>query len=70
MERTWPDELSHHRWTVDTPEDLELVTRIIEALYRPGEVFGIQKIVDLLAAHPAWMSINADVRQKSFREAG
>jgi len=70
MERTWPDELGHHRWTVDTPEDLELVTRIIEALYRPGEVFGIQEIVDLLAAHPAWMSINADVRQKSFREAG
>jgi spore coat polysaccharide biosynthesis protein SpsF len=70
MERSWPSDLSHHRWTVDTPEDLDLVTRIIEALYRPGEVFGIQEVVDLLAAHPDWMSINAQVRQKSFREAG
>lgn len=70
MERTWPKDLSHHRWTVDTAEDLDLVTRILEALYRPGELFGIQDVVDLLAAHPAWMAINADVRQKTFLEAG
>tara|TARA_R110002096_G_scaffold434832_1_gene658114 strand:+ start:119636 stop:120394 length:759 start_codon:yes stop_codon:yes gene_type:complete len=70
MERTWPNDLSHHRWTVDTPEDLDLVTRILEALYRPGKLFGIQDVVDVLAAHPAWMAINADVRQKTYLEAG
>ncbi|MCP4449551.1 MAG: NTP transferase domain-containing protein [Myxococcales bacterium] len=70
LKRTWPEDLSHHRWTVDTKEDLELVSRIIQALYKPGEVFGIQEVVDLLDAHPAWMYINSEIRQKGFREAG
>nr|MCU0926265.1 glycosyltransferase family protein [Hydrogenophaga sp.] len=29
---TSPVDLSHHRWTVDTPEDYELVRRLFEAL--------------------------------------
>lgn len=70
MERTWARDLSHHRWTVDTPEDLVLITHILEALYRPGFIFGIQEIVELLEAHPAWMYINSEVRQKGFREVG
>lgn len=70
MARTWASDLSHHRWTVDTPEDLVLVTNILEALYRPGLVFGVQEIVDLLEVHPAWMKINSEVRQKGFRETG
>ncbi len=70
MKRSWPDDLAHHRWTVDTPEDLVLVTRIIEALYRPDRVFGIQEVLDLLATHPDWSSINADIRQKTFLEVG
>jgi len=28
-----PVDLSHHRWTVDTPEDYELVRRLFETLY-------------------------------------
>ncbi len=70
LRRTWPQDLSHHRWTVDTTEDLDLVTRIFDRLYKPGRIFGIQEILDLLKVNPSWVSINSEVRQKSYREAG
>lgn len=68
--RTWPVDLSRHRWTVDTDEDFQLVKLILEALYRPDHVFGIQEIVDLLVVHPEWSQINAAVEQKSYLQVG
>jgi len=60
------ENLSHHRWTVDTQEDLELVRKIIEALYPFKPDFQIKDIRDLLNKHPEWSLINADVRQKNL----
>src|SRR5690606_17904191 len=60
-ELVWPD----LRLTVDTPADFELVTRIFEALYVPGEVFSLQDIVALCRAHPEWVAINSGVIQKT-----
>ncbi|MBM3553962.1 MAG: spore coat protein [Alphaproteobacteria bacterium] len=42
--------LSHHHWLVDHPEDLVLVRRIADALYRPGECFGMRDIIGFLEA--------------------
>lgn len=58
-----PD-LSHHRWTVDTPEDFELVSRIVGALYPRAPRFDMQDVLTLLAEHPSWVQINAHVQQK------
>jgi spore coat polysaccharide biosynthesis protein SpsF len=59
-----PD-LSQHRWTVDTPEDFALVTRIFESLYPRDRAFGIPQVLDLLREHPEWADLNRHVQQKS-----
>jgi spore coat polysaccharide biosynthesis protein SpsF len=47
-ERDW----SHYNWTVDTADDLEFVRQVYQRLYRPGEMFGMQEILNLLEADP------------------
>jgi spore coat polysaccharide biosynthesis protein SpsF len=59
---------SHHRWTVDTPEDFELVKRIIEELYPIKKVFDFADILDVLKKNPEWYYINDEVRQKKYGE--
>lgn len=61
-----PQNLSHHRWTVDTPEDLELITRLIETLYPLKPDFNLADILKTLAAHPDWPLINTHIRQKKL----
>lgn len=63
-----PQDLSHHRWTVDTPEDFELVRRVTEALYPGKPEFDMQDILALLEKHPDWVHINAHVHQKKLGE--
>lgn len=53
---------SAHRWTVDTPEDYELVRRIYEALGRDD--FTWREALAVVEAHPDWMDLNRDVVQK------
>ncbi|APG27350.1 hypothetical protein A7E78_05525 [Syntrophotalea acetylenivorans] len=57
---SWPQ----LRLTVDTPEDFELVARIFEELYHPGEVFPLRAIVELCRKRPDLVAINANVQQK------
>lgn len=52
------------RWTVDQPEDFELVRRIIEALYPRNPEFGYRDVLALLDAHPDWIEINRVVLAK------
>jgi spore coat polysaccharide biosynthesis protein SpsF len=59
-----PD-LSAHRWTVDTPEDFELVRRILTTLYPRRPEFTMDDVLALLAEHPDWSALNRDVVQKS-----
>jgi spore coat polysaccharide biosynthesis protein SpsF len=61
-----PTVLAQHRWTVDTPEDFELVSRIIGALYPASPDFGLADILALLERHPQWSEINAHVVQKTI----
>jgi len=57
-------DLSHHRWTVDTPEDFELVSRMFEELYPEDPEFGLEAGIALLDQHPEWASLNTHVQQK------
>lgn len=58
-----PD-LSQHRWTVDTPEDFELIRRILEGLVPNRPQFALDDVLDLLARHPDWPDINRHVVQR------
>ena len=57
-------DLSHHRWTVDTPEDFDLVSKIFSELYPYDPSFGISEVLQLLHRHPEWSAINSHVSQK------
>lgn len=58
---------SSHRWTLDTPEDLALISRIFNALWQPGVPFGLDETLQLLVRHPDWVALNAQVEQKKLR---
>lgn len=53
-----------YRWTVDTPEDFELIKKIIEALYPQKPHFSMKDILDILAVHSDWNKINSFIEQK------
>jgi len=53
-----------YRWTVDTPEDFELIRRIIENFAPAGSDFSWRQIASLMREHPDWAAINAGVSQK------
>ncbi|UCC45370.1 MAG: glycosyltransferase family protein [Candidatus Zixiibacteriota bacterium] len=56
---------SRHRWTVDTPEDLELVQRMADEIYPRKPEFGLTDCLELLDRHPDWLLLNDHVRQKT-----
>lgn len=55
-------DLSHHRWTVDTPEDLALIRTICD--YMDGDLFSWHDVLNAFDAHPEWGDINRHVAQK------
>lgn len=63
---TSDENYSHHRWTVDTVEDFELIKRILEEIYPKKEQFTLHDIIEVLDEHPSWVSLNAHVEQKKL----
>ena len=61
---TSPENLSHHRWTVDTPEDYQLVQLIFDSLYRIHPEFALADVLSVMQTHPDWMRINQHIAQK------
>jgi len=59
---------SHHRWTVDTPEDFELIKRIIEKLYPIKKRFEFVDILNVLSKNTDWYYLNREVKQKKYGE--
>jgi spore coat polysaccharide biosynthesis protein SpsF len=59
-----PVDLSQHRWTVDTPEDYELVRRLFETLLPVHPEFTQEDVLAVLKDHPDWMRINQHIPQK------
>ena len=58
------EDLYHYRFTVDTPEDYVMATKIYEELYTKNPDFTVFDAVEACKAHPEWAEINADVVQK------
>ncbi len=70
---TGPADLSHHRWTVDEPDDFAFVTAIYEALYPDNPRFTTDDILALLVKRPELMRLNYHIEhgegyRKSLRE--
>lgn len=55
---------SQYRLTVDTPEDFELIKRIIENLYPNNPKYSLDDIITLLEQKPEWVQINSKIKQK------
>jgi spore coat polysaccharide biosynthesis protein SpsF len=54
---------SEHRWTVDTPEDFELIEKVYRSL--GGGHFSWREALRLVEKHPEWSEINRHVAQKT-----
>ncbi|MFH1700240.1 MAG: glycosyltransferase family protein [Candidatus Zixiibacteriota bacterium] len=66
-------DLSHHRWTVDEPQDFEFVLKVFESLYPDNPAFTTNDVLRLLERRPELMSLNYDIihgvgYEKSIRE--
>ena len=59
-------DLSSHRWTLDTPEDWALISQIYEELDSNGGIFSTASVLELLAAKPELLQLNAHVEQKKL----
>lgn len=57
---------SNHRWTVDTDEDFELISRILSVLYPIKPNFDMNDVLNLLRKYPEWKKINAHIQQKTI----
>lgn len=55
------------RLTLDTPEDLALITRIFEALYPHNRAFTMHDVLELLDRQPELLEINQHIQQKVVR---
>ena len=55
-------DLSHHRWTVDNPEDFQLVEFIYENLYPQNVNFSTADIYALLDKHPHIYQLNRHLK--------
>ena len=53
------NEFRRHRWTLDYPEDFELIRKILDALHCEGRLFTRHDILAFLAAHPELPRLNA-----------
>jgi len=64
---TGEEDHSSHRWTVDTPEDLEFVQAVYARL-KDNAIFGWCDVLDVLKREPALMELNRCIEQKAFHE--
>jgi len=57
-------DLSSHRWTLDTPEDLAFIRAVYERF--GNDHFTTKDVLEYLDKHPEIVSINCDIRQKEI----
>ncbi|MDG4544500.1 MAG: glycosyltransferase family protein [Rickettsiales bacterium] len=57
---------SIYRWTLDTPEDLDLIERIYSYLYAENNNFEYEDILRLFKKHPELININRNIEQKKL----
>jgi len=64
LSATNPVDYSDHRWTVDTPEDMEFVRTVYN--HFGHHAFSWQDVLDAIEAHPEWRTINQHIEQKKI----
>ncbi len=52
------ESMAYRRWTVDEPEDFELVTRVFEALYPVNKIFSFEDVAAFLDRNPELERLN------------
>ena len=60
-------DLSHYRWTLDTPDDLQLI-RMIYSRFSDRDDFGWRDVVALMEQSPELARVNAHIAQKGGHE--
>jgi spore coat polysaccharide biosynthesis protein SpsF len=58
------EDQSHHRWTLDYPEDYEFIKTVYEHLYPAKPDFSREDVMNLLRRHPEIEAINQMWRQR------
>jgi spore coat polysaccharide biosynthesis protein SpsF len=58
------EDFSHYRWTVDYPQDLELVRKIIKGIYPVKPNFNMYDILSFLRVNSDISDINSDIKKK------
>jgi len=53
--------LSSMRWTLDEPQDFELLSLIYTELYKQGTIFYTHQIVEFLKINPSLLKINSNI---------
>ena len=63
-------DLSHFRWTVDYPEDLEFVREIYKRLYKEDGIFYMEDVIRLIKEEPKLIEINKDfIRNEGYNKS-
>lgn len=60
------ENLSHHRWTIDTLEDYKFVKKIYQKLYKENKIFNPQDIYNLLKQNPELSKINSSIKKSDL----
>lgn len=58
---------SYHRWTLDTPEDLKLITKIYEDINSKDKLILFNDVTNYLNVHPEVLQINNAINQKELK---
>ena len=62
--------MSHHRWTLDEPEDFKLLSFIFNELYEKDSIFYTHQIIKLLEINPEISNINSNIiRNKGYQNS-
>lgn len=56
---TQTPDLSAHRWTLDTQEDLDFLRLVVQEIEARGGSYRMEDILTIIDAHPEWKQINA-----------
>lgn len=60
------EDLSHLRWTIDTPNDFKLAQYVYEELYQEGNLFKMNGILDLYKTHPELLKMNSNEKRSTM----
>ncbi len=60
------ENISHLRWTLDTPTDYAMAQEVYEHLYKEGSIFLMNDILQLLKEYPSIASMNMDVKRSAM----